>query len=232
MPDKVALVVGASRGLGLGYVRELAARGWKVVATARNPEAASELNALAQASGGAVEVEAFDSRDRVGLARLSAKLSTRMLDLLMVVAGIAGPTGDELNAPEGDIADVFLTNAVAPLRIAEALKGNVRDGSGVIAMITSGLGSVAAPPPMPGVMLYKASKAALNSMTRSFTFALADRKLTVLSISPGWVRTDMGGPAAPLSVEQSATGVINLIEAKAGTGQHGFYGVQGETIPW
>ena len=232
MTDKLALVVGASRGLGLAYVRELAARGWKVIATARDPGRASDLNALAQGSGGAIEIEALDSRDRDGLARLAAKLSMRTLDLLMVVAGIAGPTGDELNAPEADIADVFLTNAVAPVRIAEALKGNVRDGSGVIAMITSGLGSVAAPPPMPGVVIYKASKAALNSITRSFTFALGDRKLTVLSISPGWVRTDMGGPSAPLSVEQSATGVINLVEAKAGTGAHGFYGLQGETIPW
>ncbi|MEO6340284.1 MAG: SDR family oxidoreductase [Caulobacteraceae bacterium] len=232
MADKVALVVGASRGLGLGYARELAARGWKVIATARNPATANDLTALANGSGGAIEVEALDSTDRTGLDRLVARLSTRTLDLLMVVAGVAGPTGDELGAPEGDIANVFLTNAVAPVRIAEALKGNVRDGSGVIAMITSGLGSVAAAPPMPGVMLYKASKAALNSMTRSFTLALGDRKLTVLSVSPGWVRTDMGGPAAPLSVEQSATGVINLVEAKAGTGAHGFYGLQGETIPW
>ena len=232
MTDKLALVIGASRGLGLAYTRELAARGWKVIATARNPATAADLKALADGSGGAIEVEALDSKDRAELAVLAAKLAGRTLDLLMVVAGIAGPTGDELGAPEDDIANVFLTNSVAPVRIAEALKGNVRDGSGVIAMITSGLGSVAAPPPMPGVMLYKASKAALNSMTRSFIMALGERKLTVLSVSPGWVRTDMGGPAAPLSVEQSATGVINLVEAKAGTGAHGFYGLQGETIPW
>ena len=232
MTDKLALVVGASRGLGLAYTKELAARGWKVIATARTPATADALNALANGSGGAIEVEALDSKDREGLGRLVAKLSGRTLDLLMVVAGIAGPTGDELSAPEADIADVFLTNSVAPVRIAQALQGQVRDGSGVIAMITSGLGSVAAAPPMPGVMLYKASKAALNSMTRSFILAMGDRKLTVLSVSPGWVRTDMGGPAAPLSVEQSATGVVNLVEAKAGTGDHGFYGLQGDTIPW
>jgi len=232
MTEKTALVIGASRGLGLGYVKELARRGWTVIATARDPAAATDLAALANGSQGAVSVRQLDSTDRAGLDRLAAGLQGTTLDLLMVVAGISGPTGDELAAPDDRIAEVFLTNAVAPVRIAETLKGRVRDGSGVIAMITSGLGSVGSPPPMPGVVLYKASKAALNSMTRSFIMTLGDRKLTVLSVSPGWVRTDMGGPAAPLSVEQSAQGVIDLVEAKAGTRAHGFYGVQGETIPW
>ena len=232
MTEKTALLVGASRGLGLGFTRELASRGWKVIATARNPDAAVDLNALARESRGAVSVEQLDANDTAGLDRLAANLSGRTLDLVMVVAGISGPTGDELRAPAADIAKVFLTTAVAPVRLAETLKGQVRDGSGVIAMISSGLGSVAASPPMPGVMLYRASKAALNAMTRAFTAELGDRKLTVLSVSPGWVRTDMGGPAAPLSVEQSAKGVVDLVEAKAGTGDHGFYGMQGETIPW
>ena len=232
MTARTALVVGASRGLGLGYVKELAARGWTVIATARTPATASDLNAVAAGSNGAVSVEQLDSNDTAGLDRLAAKLSGQTLDLLLVVAGISGPTGDELRAPEADIANVFLTNSVAPVRIAQTLQGVVRDGSGVIGLITSGLGSVAAAPPMPGVILYKASKSALNSLTRSFIMTLGDRKLTVLSISPGWVRTDMGGPAAPLSVEQSAKGVVDLVEAKAGTGAHGFYGIQGETIPW
>jgi NAD(P)-dependent dehydrogenase (short-subunit alcohol dehydrogenase family) len=223
---KTALVVGASRGLGLGFTRELAARGWSVIATARDPGRATELAAI----GPSVEVEAFDVNDLAGLNRLKARLAGRKLDLLLVNAGVAGPTGDELRAPSNKITELFLTNSVAPIRIADTLKYDVRDG-GVIGFVTSGLGSVGQPMG-PGFILYKGSKAALNSMTRTFTSELGRPGVTVLSISPGWVRTDMGGPDAPLSVEQSAKGVVDLIEAKAGTGEHGFYGMRGETIPW
>jgi NAD(P)-dependent dehydrogenase (short-subunit alcohol dehydrogenase family) len=225
---KTALVVGASRGLGLGFTRELVDRGWGVIATARKPASAEELGHLARL--GKVEIETLDVNDVDGLARLKDHLAGRRLDLLLVNAGIAGPTGDELRAPAADIAELFLTNSVAPIRIADTLKYEVNDG-GVIGFITSGLGSVGQPMG-PGFILYKGSKAALNVMTRTFTAELARPSITVLSISPGWVRTDMGGPDAPLSVEQSAKGVVDLIEAKAGTGEHGFYGMRGETIPW
>ncbi len=125
---------------------------------------------------------------------------------------------------------MFVTNTVAPIQIADRLKDQVKDG-GVIALMTSGLGSVGSDFAF-AMLLYSASKAALNKLTRDFTRGLGERKLTVLSISPGWVRTDLGGPNAQISVEESAKGVIDVVEAKAGTGQHGFYGHNGETIPW
>jgi NAD(P)-dependent dehydrogenase (short-subunit alcohol dehydrogenase family) len=99
--------------------------------------------------------------------------------------------------------------------------------------MTSGLGSVASDFHFGvGANLYSASKAALNKLTRGFTAALGDRKITVLAMSPGWVRTDMGGPEASIDVEESAKGVIDVVEAKAGTGQHGFYGHDGKVMPW
>ena len=121
MTDKLALVVGASRGLGLAYTKELAARGWKVIATARNPGAADALNALAGGSEGAIEVEALDSKDRAGLGALAAKLSGRTLDLLMVVAGIAGPTGDELGPPISVRTQPGLTDSTVSLRSPRAM---------------------------------------------------------------------------------------------------------------
>jgi NAD(P)-dependent dehydrogenase (short-subunit alcohol dehydrogenase family) len=221
--------VGASRGLGLGFVRELAGRGWGVIGTVRDPRTATELSHLARQ--GMVEVEQLDVNNREQLDRLKDHLAGRRLDLLLLSAGIEGPKGDDvLNAPTAQIADLFLTNAVAPIRIADALKDSVPDG-GVIGFISSGLGSVGAEMGG-GFPLYRGSKAALNAMTRAFTSGLGRPSVAVLSISPGWVRTDMGGPAAPLSVEESAQGVVNLIEAKMGTGQSGFYGMRGETIPW
>ncbi len=134
-------------------------------------------------------------------------------------------------ASREDVTKLFVTNTVAPIHLAEVLNGRVRDGSGVIAIMTSGLGSVASTYRF-GMSLYAASKAGLNKLTRAFTEELGDRKLTVLSVSPGWVRTDLGGPNAMISVEESAKGVIDLVEAKAGTGQHGFYGHDGAVIPW
>ena len=97
--------------------------------------------------------------------------------------------------------------------------------------MTSQLGSVANNT-TGGMAMYRASKAALNTLIRTFTAALKDRKLTVLAMHPGWVRTDMGGPNATLSVEQSVKGIADVIEKKAGTLEHGFYDYSGATIPW
>jgi NAD(P)-dependent dehydrogenase (short-subunit alcohol dehydrogenase family) len=130
------------------------------------------------------------------------------------------------------VAKVFMTNAVGPIHVAEVLKDRVRDGSGVIAVMTSGLGSVASDFFFGGPDLYSASKSALNKLTRAFAAGLGERKLTVLSMSPGWVRTDMGGPSAPVSVEDSTRGLVDVIEAKAGSGEHGFYNYDGGKVAW
>ena len=231
MAEKIALIVGASRGIGLGLVKELAGRGWRVIGTLRTPATDKGLQAFADQSGGKVSVETVDLEDPASIEALAAKLSGETLDLLFVNAGISGYHGPMSGASREDVTKLFVTNTVAPIHLAEVLNGRVRDGSGVIAIMTSGLGSVASTYRF-GMSLYAASKAGLNKLTRAFTEELGDRKLTVLSVSPGWVRTDLGGPNAMISVEESAKGVIDLVEAKAGTGQHGFYGHDGAVIPW
>jgi NAD(P)-dependent dehydrogenase (short-subunit alcohol dehydrogenase family) len=231
MAERTALVIGASRGIGLGLVKELAARGWRVIGTRRSAASDKGLEAFANQSGGQVRMETVDLEDAAGIDALAQRLSGETLDLLFVNAGMSGPRGKAGEASREAVAQLFVTNTVAPMHVAEAFLDRMRNGPGVIAMMTSGLGSVAISMRGPGA-LYSASKAALNRMTRNFIGDIGGRKLTVLSISPGWVRTDMGGPSAMLSVEDSARGVIDVVEAKAGTGEHGFYSHDGSTVPW
>jgi len=231
MAERTALVIGASRGLGLGLVKELASRGWKVIATLRSPKTAAGLTAYADKSNGNVRLETLDLEDSAAIDALAKRLSGETFDLVFVNAGISLRGTSASAAARDDIARLFLTNAVAPIHVAEAFLPRMRDGSGVIAMMSSGLGSVANNF-RGGPDLYSASKAALNKLTRGFATGLGARKLTILSISPGWVRTDMGGPSAMLSVEQSCRGVVDVIEAKAGSGAHGFYSHDGAVVAW
>lgn len=232
MTDRTALVVGASRGLGLGLVKELVGRGWTVIATLRSPGTAAGLTDFAARSGGQVRLETLDLEDGDQIDALAERLSGETLDLLFVNAGISLGRIEAAAATRDDVARLFVTNTVAPIHVAEAFIERMRDGTGVIAMMSSGLGSVSSNF-RSGPDLYSASKAALNKLTRGFATGLGGgRKLTVLSISPGWVRTDMGGPSAMLSVEESCKGVIDVVEAKAGTGEHGFYSHDGGAVAW
>ena len=231
MAERTALVIGASRGLGLGLVKELAGRGWRVIATLRSPATAAGLIAFADDSAGKVRLETLDLEDGAAIDALARILSDETLDLLFVNAGISLRGTSASAAARDDVARLFLTNAVAPIHVAEAFLPQMREGSGVIAMMSSGLGSVANNF-RGGPDLYSASKAALNKLTRGFAAGLGNRKLTILSISPGWVRTDMGGPSAMLSVEDSCRGVVDVIEKRAGSGEHGFYSHEGGEVAW
>jgi NAD(P)-dependent dehydrogenase (short-subunit alcohol dehydrogenase family) len=231
MVERMALVVGASRGLGLGLVKELVGRGWNVIATLRSPRTASGLTALADQSDGKIRIETLDLENSHQIDALAERLVGETLDLLFVNAGISLGRIKATAATRDDVARLFVTNTVAPIHLAEAFVDRMREGTGVIAMMSSGLGSVSNNF-RSGADLYSASKAALNKLTRGFASGLGDRRLTVLSISPGWVRTEMGGPNAMLSIEESCKGVIDVVEARAGAGEHGFYSYDGAAVPW
>ena len=231
MADKTALVVGASRGLGLGLAKELASRGWTVIGTRRGPASDKGLQELADQSGGKVRVEALDLEDAKAIEALPARLDGETLDLLFVNAGISGTHGLAGAHSQEEVGQVFLTNSVAPVHVAEALAGRVRPDTGVIAFMSSGLGSITNSYAS-GMDLYSASKAALNRMAKGFAEGEAAKQLTVLLMSPGWVRTDMGGPEAPLSIEESCKAVVDVLEAQAGSHKLGFYGHDGHVIPW
>jgi NAD(P)-dependent dehydrogenase (short-subunit alcohol dehydrogenase family) len=227
-----ALVAGASRGLGLGLAAELKSRGWNVVATMRDAVGEQRLRQLAAEPGGELRIETLDINDDAGIAALRQRLDAVVLDLVFVNAGIA-PRGrdDAASATREEAADVFLTNAVAPIRVARAFLDRVRARTGVVAFMSSGLGSVAGKTYDYGE-LYSASKAALNSLSRSFAASLGRRRITVLAIAPGWVRTDMGGSGAPLGVAESVRGIVDVLESRAGTLRHGFVDYRGREVAW
>ncbi len=220
-----ALVIGASRGLGLGLVRELAGRGWSVAGTVRS---AADSPAV-QAAGGTALIA--DITDPASIAALPATA----LDLLFVNAGVHGPAHDDAAQATADEAGaLFLTNALAPVAAARALLDRIEPG-GVLAFMTSRMGSVAGND-RGDMELYRASKAALNSLTRSMVAKLDPARpggpLTVLSLHPGWVRTDMGGGGADLDVETSVRGLVDVILARRGTPGSAFLDYSGAELPW
>lgn len=228
---KTAIIVGASRGLGLGLARELAGRGWHVTATARDAGAATGLADAVAASDGRIAVEEVDIDRTESVEALAERVAGRRFDLAFVNAGVSGPQHQSVDAvtPE-EIGALLYTNAVAPIRTARRLLPLVADG-GTIAFMSSRMGSVA-DNTSGGMDLYRASKAALNSLTRGFAANdVGDRPVAVLTMHPGWVRTAMGGDNAALSVEESVSGLIDVIEANRAPG-HRFLDHQGTELPW
>jgi NAD(P)-dependent dehydrogenase (short-subunit alcohol dehydrogenase family) len=218
-----ALIVGASRGIGLALARELSVRGWAVTATERTPSALRELPGVA--------VERADVADDASGAKLAARLAGRRFRVVLLNAGIYGPRDATAGAATAElIAELMVVNAIGPIRLARRLLPLVEEG-GTLAFMSSRMGSVAANTSGNGE-LYRASKAALNSLTRSLVAKdLAGRAVTVLTLHPGWVRTDMGGGGADLSVEDSARGLADVLAAPHGPGHH-FLDHAGNAIAW
>jgi NAD(P)-dependent dehydrogenase (short-subunit alcohol dehydrogenase family) len=225
--SQTALLLGASRGLGLGLAREYLARGWRVIATARDN--AAQLEALQQGAKGELRIERVDIADTDGVAELRATLSGEGLDLLFVVAGVSGSVPKPLHEVSADeAARVFLINAYYPIAAAEAFVDVLSPG-GTVAFMSSRLGSIALND-YGSWETYRLSKAALNMGARSFFHRHAD--LAVLSVAPGWVRTDMGGPSATFDVETSCRNVANAIAAHAGKPGNRYVNYDGTELPW
>ncbi|WP_313644100.1 SDR family oxidoreductase [Pseudomonas sp.] len=224
---KTALIIGASRGLGLGLVQRLHEDGWAITATVRNPQ---RPGALAEVPG--VRIEQLEMNDTAQLDGLQQRLQDQVFDLVFVNAGVMGPLPQELETVQTQaIGELFMTNAVAPIRVARRLAGNLREGSGVLAFMSSILGSVSIPDGGE-ICLYKASKAALNSMINSFVVELQRPDLCVLAMHPGWVKTDMGGENAEIDVLTSTRGMLEQIKAQSGNVGLRFINYKGESLTW
>jgi NAD(P)-dependent dehydrogenase (short-subunit alcohol dehydrogenase family) len=225
--DDASLIVGASRGLGLGLAKELLGRGRRVIGTVRRPGQRTGLHAFAEAAGGRLEIEQADITAPDQLRALRERLAGRTLDLLFVNAGTA----------EREVADfaqafhqVMTTNVLGAMDAVRVLSDLVRPG-GAVAAMSSGLGSVA-DNTAGGWEPYRSSKAALNQSLRSFAAETPDRPWSVTAVAPGWVRTDMGGEEAPLDVETSCRGVVDMLQTRMGPRDCAFRDYQGTTVPW
>jgi len=220
------LITGAGRGLGYELARQYAADGWKVIGTVRNAKAKAALAKLG------VDATIADVTDRKSIARLAKGLEAVPIDVLICNAGIHGPKG----LPLGDLhyaswEEVLRVNLLGPAAVVEALLGNVAASERrIIVMMSSRMGSIGET--RGGEYLYPSSKAALNMLAKAMSVDLARRGITVVSLSPGWVRTDMGGEDAPLSAQTSIEGVRKVIAGLSPEKTGRFFSYDGSAIAW
>lgn len=223
---KTYLITGTSRGLGLEFVRQLARRGDRVIACSRSREAAKES---AEFAARFIELDAADERS---IQAAAAELRNEPIDVLINNAGVYSEdkTIDAASFVEFD--RVLVTNVAGPAFLTKVLLTNLRAGRGrTIVNISSGLGSLQTVEPSTGIA-YCASKAALNMVTVRASQDLAREGFTVVTFSPGWVRTDMGGPQAPLSPEESVRGMLEVIDRLTTADNGKFLNYDGSTLPW
>lgn len=220
------LVTGANRGIGLELCRQLIGRGDRVIASVRSADKGDQLRAL-----GARVVE-MDVSQASSISGLGAQIGESPLDLLINNAGV-GSTSKSLSVLDcAEMSQVMCVNAIAPMLVVKSVIRNLRLGQGrMICQITSQLASIANNTGGSSYA-YRASKAALNQLNRSLAAELKPEGFTCVAIHPGWVRTDMGGPDATLSVEQSASSILKTLDT-IGPGELGrFLNYDGTTLPW
>ncbi|MCL7491497.1 SDR family oxidoreductase [Streptomyces sp. MCA2] len=226
---KTALIVGASRTLGLALAAEYLRREWDVIGTVRGSRHTG-LHDLAEASGGRLTIESLEMTEPEQISALRDRLAQRTLDLLFVNAAITRgdiPIGE---VPTDMFTEVMITNALSPMRVVESLRPLVAP-TGTIGVMSSDQGSIALNTEG-GQDLYRASKSALNQLMRSHAARNAEDTRTLLLMDPGWVRTELGGPDADLSVEESIPGVAETIECHRGKPGLHFLDYQGQAVPW
>ena len=227
---KSLLLIGASRGLGLALAEEYTKRGWSVVATVRG-DARTALHDLAERSRGALEVEGVDINHPDQVAALRKRLESRMFDMLFVNAGVTNEDRETVaDVATDEFVRVMVTNALSPMRAVEALRDIVLP-TGTIAVMSSGQGSVANNL-NGGHEVYRASKAALNMLMRSYAARHEVDPRTLLLLAPGWVRTDLGGPGARLGVEESIPNLANAIAAQEGKPGLQYVDYLSRAVPW
>jgi NAD(P)-dependent dehydrogenase (short-subunit alcohol dehydrogenase family) len=228
-----ALITGANRGLGLEFTRQYMADGWQVYAMCRDPESASELRKLADASGGKLPLLPLDVTDLASVKAAAHELEGQAIDLVLNNAGVGGARGQTIGNIDYEAwAKVFDVNTIGPLRVSEAFVDHVaRSERKLIVTLTSGMGSLA-DNTSGGAIPYRSSKAAVNMVMRSLAIDLAPCGITCVVVNPGWVRTDMGGPHATLTPAESVTRLRRLIE-NLGPAQSGkFFNYDGREYAW
>lgn len=230
MLEKAALIIGASRGLGLAMAEEYVTRGWRVTATVRGA-GRTELHDLVDSANGQLIVEEnVDITVSDQVAALHGRIADTAFDLLFVNAGITNGDVPVTDVSTETFIRVMVTNALSPIRVVEEFH-DVVTPAGTIGVMSSRQGSITLND-NGGNEVYRASKSALNQLMRSFAARHIDDERTLLLISPGWVRTELAGPSAPLTIDESVPRVVDTIGKHTGAGGLHFLDYLNQTVPW
>jgi len=225
------LLVGASRGLGHAMAEALLHRGWRIVGTVRGTRRTA-LHDLADLHPGRVEIEQLDMTEPAQIAALHHRLVGRRFDILFVNAGTTNIDPNETIGATSteEFVRVMVTNALSPMRVIEGLDDLVSP-TGLIGIMSSGQGSIANNV-QGGREVYRGSKAALNQYMRCYA-ARPDRPArALLLLAPGWIRTELGGPDAPASLEEAVPKVVDVLLAQQGRPGLRYVDREGRTVPW
>lgn len=232
------LITGANRGIGLEFARQYAARGWKVIATARDPAKANELQTLAAANP-KLRVEKLDVADNAAILTLAAKYRGQPIDVLLNNAGYLGEPdkqtlGKTLDYPSFE--EIMRVNTYAPVFLSQAFLDNVSaSGQKKIIAMTSGIGSISAASRFGGLMFYRMSKAALNLGMRALQADVRSKGIKVGIVVPGEVETDMlresGYAGHGKSPAEAASALIKVIDMLNDQDAR-MISLTGEVVPW
>lgn len=226
------LITGSNRGLGLEFVRQYAADGWRVHAACRSPEEAHDLQSAASASS-QVTVYALDVANEEQIGALADHLGAEPIDLLLNNAGVLASAGNTFGQVDKSAwLEALEINTIAPLLMSQAFLPHLKRGElGVIANVSSRLGSLE-DNARGGLYAYRSSKAAVNQVTRALSFDLKSAGVSVVSLHPGWAQTDMGGPQAQVAVDVSVRGMRRVIAGLRPEHSGQFLNYDGSPIPW
>ncbi|HKY32908.1 MAG TPA: SDR family oxidoreductase [Candidatus Polarisedimenticolia bacterium] len=228
------LVTGANRGLGLEMVRQYGEDGnWRVYACCRRPGEAEALRRFAATFCDRVSVHRLDVADAGQIRALAAEMSGQSIDILINNAGTYGPSGERFGEADPEVwLHVLRVNTVGPALMAFSFAGSVgRSSRRVMATVSSRMGSLS-DNTSGGRYAYRSSKAAANMVMKSLAVDLAERGIVCVALNPGWVRTDMGGPQAPLGPEQSVRGMRSVLAALRPKDSGRWFNHDGAEIPW
>ena len=225
------LLIGASRGLGHAIATEFSGRGWNVLGTVREG-ARTLLHELQTAHPGRVEIETLDINAPDQLSALCERLRGRTFNMLFVNAGATNrdPTQTIGAVSTDEFLHVMITNALSPMRVIERLEACVAAG-GLVGAMSSGQGSIANNETGQRE-LYRGSKAALNMFMRSFAARQTDTRRAMVVMAPGWIRTALGGPEAPFSIEETIPSLVQVLIAKQARPGLEYLDYRGRVVPW
>ena len=230
---KTVFVTGTNRGLGLGFVKHLLKKNFHVLATCRDLIEATELRGLRETYSESLEIFEIDLLEQNCSEEMKRFLRNRPVDIFINNAGVMGPRNQDLQSISvKPWIDVMSVNLIAPLIITQSILENISIGKDKkMFFLSSRVGSIGENTGG-GRYIYRSSKSALNQIVKSLSIDLYSKGITTLALHPGWVLTDMGGPDALVTVDESVKGMLEVIENVSLTDSGKFFNFDGKEISW